>query len=120
MHPDLRTKKAESFSPQLLQGFWFKAQEKDKIVVMSPTVFTQNSKQKEVIWLQYGLCLPVAVYQILGGKHFFILGPESGKIFWLKKVQYLQKKVPLLMDPPSWQETEVDFFHNFWQALTTT
>ena len=28
----------------------------------------------------------------LGGKHFLILGPETGRIWWLKKVQYLQKK----------------------------
>ena len=33
-----------------------------------------------------------AAYQIIGGKHFLLLGPESGKIWWLKKVHYLQKK----------------------------
>ena len=38
--PDLRTKKAESFSPQALQGFWSKIKLKNpKMVVMSPTVF---------------------------------------------------------------------------------
>ena len=36
--------------------------------------------------------LGVAQHQILGGKHFLILGPESSKTWWLKKVQYLQKK----------------------------
>ena len=36
--------------------------------------------------------MAVAEYQGLGGKHVLILGPESGKIWWLKKVQYLQKK----------------------------
>ena len=37
---DLRTKKAESFSPQALQGCWSKIKRKNpKIVVMSPTVF---------------------------------------------------------------------------------
>ena len=48
---DLRTKKAESFSPQLFQGFWSKLKKKNPmIVVMSPTVSTQSSKRKEVIW----------------------------------------------------------------------
>ena len=90
---DLRTKKAESFSPQALQGFWSKMKIKNpKIVVMSPTVFTKYTNQKEVIWQQYRLCLAVAEYQVLGGKHLLILGPESGKIWWLQKVQYLQKK----------------------------
>ena len=44
---DLRTKKAESFSPQLLQGFWSKLKKKNpKIVMMSPTVTTKNPKPK--------------------------------------------------------------------------
>ena len=68
---DLRTKKAESFSPQLLQGFWFELKKTTEIFVMSPTV-TKNSKQKEVTWQQYRLCLAVAEHQILDGKHFFI------------------------------------------------
>ena len=109
---DFRIKKTESFSPQLLQGFLVKAREKNpKIVVMSPTVTTKNSKQKEIIWQQYRLCLAVVEYQILGGDNFLILGPESGKIWWLKKVQYLQKKkkVPLPMDPAARQETQLDF-----------
>ena len=42
---ELRTKKTESFSPQLLQGFWSKLKKQNpKIVVMSPTVTTKNSK----------------------------------------------------------------------------
>ena len=90
---DLRTKKAEGFSPQALQGFWSKIKIKNpKIVMMSPTVFNKYTNQKEAIKQQYRLCLAIAEYQILGGKHFLILGPESGKIWWLKKVQYLQKK----------------------------
>ena len=114
---DLGTKKAESFSPQLLQGFWSKLKKKyPKIVVMSPTVSTKNSKQKEVIWQQYRLCLGVAEYQILGGKHFLIWRPESGKIWWLKKVQNLQKKyhyqwILLHGKKPKW------IFHNFGNLL---
>ena len=50
---DLSTKKAESFSPQALQGFWSKIKMKNpKIVVMLPTVFTKYTNQKEVIWQQ--------------------------------------------------------------------
>ena len=63
-----------------------------EIGVTSPTVTTKDTKQKEVIWQQYHLCLGVAQHQILGGKHFLIFGAESGKIWWLKKVQYLKKK----------------------------
>ena len=83
---DLRTKKAESFSPQLFQGCWSKLKKKNpKIDVMSPTVSTKRFKQKKVVWQQYHSCLAGAEHQILGGKHFLILGPESGKIWWLKK-----------------------------------
>ena len=54
----LKSKNTESFPPQLLQGFWSKLKGKNpKIVVMSQTVTTKNSKQKEVIWQQYRLCL---------------------------------------------------------------
>ena len=75
---DLRTKKAESFSPQLIQGFWQKLKKNNpKIVVMSPTFETKDFKKKEVVWQQYHLCIGVAEHQILGGKHFLILGPES-------------------------------------------
>ena len=47
---------------------------------MSPTVLTKYTYQKEVIWQQYRLCFAVAEYQILGGEHFLILGPESGMV----------------------------------------
>ena len=44
---DLRTKKAKSFSPQLLQVFTSKLKIKNhQIVGMFPTVTTKNSKQK--------------------------------------------------------------------------
>ena len=39
-----------------------------KFGVMSKTVTTKNSKQKEVIWQQYRLCLAVVEHQVLGGK----------------------------------------------------
>ena len=113
---DLRTKKAESFSPQLLQSFWFKLKKKNpKIVVFSPTVTTKSFKQKEVVWLQYQLCLAVAEHQILGGKHFLILGP--GKIWWLKKVQYLQKSTTA-NGLSCVENPQVDFSQS-WQSVTT-
>ena len=97
---DRKNENSESFSPQLFQGFWSKLKNKiPKIVVMSPTVTTKNSKQKEVTWKQCRLCLAVAQYQILGGKHFLLLGPESRRIWWLKKVQYLQKKSTTVKGP---------------------
>ena len=78
---DLRTKKAEGFSPQALQGFWSKIKMKNpEKVVMFPTVSIKCTNQKEVFSQQYRLCLAVAAYQALGCKHFLILGLESGKI----------------------------------------
>ena len=59
---------------------------------MSPTVETKSFKKIEVVWQQFHLCIDVAEHQTLCGKHFLILGPESGKIWWLRKVRYLQKK----------------------------
>ena len=48
---DLRTQNSESFSPQLLLGFWAKLKENNlQIVVMSPTITSRNSIQKK----QYG------------------------------------------------------------------
>ena len=106
---DLSTKNVESFSPQLLQGFWSKLEKKNpKIVIMSQTVTTKRSKQKEVMWQQNRSCLAVAESQILGGKYVLALAPESGTIWWLKKVQYVQK-ISLPMDTPAWKETQVEF-----------
>ena len=34
----------------------------------------------------------MAEHQIVGGKHFLILGPESGRIWWFRKVQDLQRR----------------------------
>ena len=87
--PDLTIKRAEGFSPQAQQSFGSKIKLKNpKIGVMCPTVFTECTNQTEVIWQQYQRCLAIAEYQILGGKH----SSKSGKISWLKEIQYLQKK----------------------------
>ena len=76
---------------------------------MSPTVGTKSFKKKEVVWQQYHLCMDVAEHEILGRKHVLSLGPESGKIWWLKKVQKNSEKVPLPVYPRAWRETQVDF-----------
>ena len=112
---DLRAKIAESFSPQLLQGFWSKLKkENPKIVVMSPTVPTNSFKQK---W--YGnSTIRVCPWQSIKSlaENIPCFGPESGKIWWLKKVQYFQKKYHcqwtfLRGKKPKW------IFHNLGNLL---
>ena len=58
----------------------------------------------------------MAEHQTLGGKHFLIFGPEIRRIWWLKKVQYLQKKGPLPLDLPAWKKTQVDVSQS-WQSI---
>ena len=91
------------------------------VISTGASMFQVNvSEQKEIIWQQYRLCLAVAEYQILGCKHFLILGPESGMIWWLKKGTILpKKKVSLQLNSASWQKTQVDFLA-FWRSFTTT
>ena len=76
----------------------------------------KSFKQKEVVWQQYHLCLAVAEHQILGGKHFLILGPESGKIWWLKKAQYFQKKSHCQWTLPRGKKPKW-IFHNLGNLL---
>ena len=91
---DLRTKNGESFTPQLLQGFWRKLKKNNpEIVVMSPP-----QAKKKVMWQHYHLCLAVVEHQILGGKHFLILGPETGRILAVEEGTISPEKVPLPMD----------------------
>ena len=118
---DLGTKKAESFSPLLLQNFWFNLKKKNpKIVVRSPTVETKSFKKKELICQQYHFRVSVAEHQILGGKHFLIWGPESRKDLVADTGLNIskKKKVPLPMDPPAWRETQVEF-SQWRQSLTS-
>ena len=82
---DLRTKKAESFSPQLMQGFWQKLKKKNpKIVVMSPTSETKDFK-KDVVWQQYHLCIDVAEHHFLGG---------NTSLFWDAVRRTMRKQSP--------------------------
>ena len=76
----------------------------------------RTPSKKKITWQQYRLCLVAAEHRVLGGRHFLILGPESRKIWWLKKVQYLQKKYHckrtlLRGKKPKW------IFHNFGDLL---
>ena len=73
---------------------------------MSPTVTTQNTKQKEVKLQQCRLCLAVAEYQIFGGEHFFILDKIS-KDLVAEEGTIPFVKVSLPVDSFAWQETQV-------------
>ena len=59
---------------------------------MSPTFETKDFEKEEVMWHQYHLCIDVAEHQILGGKHFLDLGPESGKFVVEKGAIFPEKK----------------------------
>ena len=86
---------------------------------MSPTVTTKNSKKKRSHMATSAVCAcPYQNIKSLVGEDFLTLGPESGKIWRLKKVQYLQKKYHcqwtlLLGKKPKW------IFHNFGNLTTT-
>ena len=107
---DLGTKKAESFSRQLLQGFW------SKVVVMSPTVTMKSFQQKEAVWQQYHVCLAVAEHLILGGKHFLLFWTRVRKYLVVEKGTVPSEKVPLQMDTPARQENK-NIFHNLGNLL---
>ena len=47
----------------------------------------------------------------------FFFEPGSGKIWWLKKVQYPQKST--VAGPPAWRETQVDF-SQYRQSFAST
>ena len=107
---DLRTKKAERFSPQARQGFWSKIEIKNpKIVVMSSTVFTKYNNQKEVTWQQDRLCLAIAKYKILGGKHFSYFSTRIRKDLVVEEGTIPSEEVSLPMDHPAKKATQVDF-----------
>ena len=83
---DLRTKKAQKSTPQLLQGFWHKLKKKNpKISGMSPTLAAKSYKQQEIIWQQHCLCLVVGTPN-RWRKTLPCFGPGTGRICW-KKVQ---------------------------------
>ena len=86
---DLRTKKAESVSPQLIQGFWQKLMRNSpKIVVMSPTFETKDNKKGRSGMGKSTICvLTWQSIKFLAENTSLLLGPESGKIWWLKRVQ---------------------------------
>ena len=101
-------KNSKSFSPQLLQAFWSKLKDKNpKNVVMSPTVTAQNSKQKEVIWQQYRLCLAAAECQICD-KHFLIFGTRFRKDLVAETNTIPSDKISLSLDSLAWKDAQVD------------
>ena len=106
---DLRTKKAESFSPQLVQGFWQKVKKKNpKIVVMSPTFETKSFKKK---WYRNStICARTWQNIKLLAEDSLILGSESREDLVVDKGAISPETVPLPMDPPAWRKTQVDVF----------
>ena len=89
----LSTKKAEIFTPQLVQDFWYKLKTKSpKIVVMSPTAICawpwQNTKSLA----------------------------ENTSLFWDQKQEEFGEKVPLPMDFPAWKNPKW-IFHNLGNLL---
>ena len=63
-------------------------EEDPKIVVMYPTVTTQNSKQKEVIWKQPWLLVRRTVSNPLRVNIFFFWDQNQERFGGWKKVQY--------------------------------
>ena len=106
---DLRTKKAESFAQQALQGFWSKMKIKNsKVVVMSMTVSAKNTKQKEIIWQKYRGRLALTEYQILS-EAFPFNGNRIRKALVLKESTIPSEEIPLPMGAPARHATQVDF-----------
>ena len=81
---DLRTKNTEMLLTTAIAGLLVKAQEKE--FVMYPTVTAKNSKQKRGYMATVLSVLGRSrIPKSLVGEHLLTLGPESGKIWWLKK-----------------------------------
>ena len=80
---DLRTKKAESLSPQLSQGFCQKLKKKNpQIVLMSPTVETKDFRKGRNAMAAVPLvCGRARASNFWRKNTSLILGPESGKIW---------------------------------------
>ena len=89
-----RTKKAESFSLQLLQGFWSKLKKKNPenrwdVPDCYYDELQANRSHMATVPFVLGCCRASKPWrQTLS--YFWRL--EPGKIWWLKKVLYLQKK----------------------------
>ena len=106
---DLRTEKAESFSPQLLQGFWSKLKKKTlKIVVMSPNVTTKTLNKK--ISYGNGTVCPWPWQNIKSSAASTFLFLDQGQEdLVVENWTIPSEKVPLPMDTLARQETQLDF-----------
>ena len=99
-------------------GFWLKLKTKNpKIVVMSPTVETRSFKKKEVVWLQYHLCMDVAEHQILGGTLPYF-GTRIRKDLVVEKRCNISRKKSTIANGPSLRgEKPTWIFHNLGNLL---
>ena len=89
---ELKNKERCIFTPQLLQGFWYKRERIRRSLGCPRQLLRRATSNKKLFGSNTICCMAVAEHHILGGKHFLILGPESGGIWRLKWVQKLQKK----------------------------
>ena len=106
---DLRTKKAESFPPQLLQGFWFKLKKRNpKLVVMSQVLPPKALSAMATVPFVFGRVRASNPRR----KTLPYFGSRVRKDLVVEKGTIPSEKVPLPMDPPAWQETQVDFSHS--------
>ena len=89
-----------------------------------PNYHFQKLQTKEVIWRQYNLCLAVTEYQILCDEYFLIMGPESGKIWWLKRYNVFRRDItvngPFYVEgnPRASSMTWTISYHHMSQYLT--
>ena len=113
---DLRTRKAENFKPQQLQGFLHTLQKKSQDRCDVPDCCNEELQATR----SYLAATPFMLGR--GGtpnpwRHFFILGPETGRIWWLKKVQHLQKNYHCQWTLLAWRNTPSGIFNNFTNLL---
>ena len=117
---DFRTKKGESVSAQLLKVFWsnLKKKKKPKIVVMSLNWYYEEFSAERSH-------MATAPFMVGGRasnplqKHFLILGPASGEIWWLKKGTIPSEKIPMPMGTLARQEPQdVFFFFHYFGNLS--
>ena len=101
---DFRTKNAESFSPQLLQGFWHELKKKKKTLRL-----LRQRASKKVVW-QESLLYERGRTSNSVRKTIPYFGTRIRKDLVFEKWNNIfRKKVPLPMDPLAWRKIQVDF-----------
>ena len=86
---ELRTKKAESFSPQLIQASG-KSSWNFKRLLWCPRRLRRRASKK--VWQQDHLCIDVAEHQILGERHFSFWGQNQEILGGWERCNILNQK----------------------------